>query len=210
MIQRDLDHQHNNVEKHIYRSYLTTISKKTITKKVGTKEKENEYYLKGDEAGTLCNKKRQYEQILKPSQIDEDLSSTLVVTRELEQLASKKHLNYENLCLLNGFLAKHPSLHLRDTSLSNRYKGYAYNLLAELLKFLQTHTMLDVLGSCRSELVELLEDACSFAFDKNWLDGFERRIIQQEAVIKPHIYNRLLSLMKYFVHYSITRKFNYN
>ncbi|CAI8597015.1 unnamed protein product [Vicia faba] len=122
-----------------------------------------------------------------PSQIDENLSSTLVVTRELEQLPSKKHLNYENLCLLNGFLAKHSSLHLRDTSLSNRYKGYAYNLLAELLKFLQTHTMLDVLGSCRSELVELLEDVCSFAFDKDWLDGFERRIIQQEAVLNASI-----------------------
>ncbi|XP_058787832.1 uncharacterized protein LOC131662148 isoform X3 [Vicia villosa] len=122
-----------------------------------------------------------------PSQMDEDLSSTLAVTRELEQLASKQHLNHENLYLLNDFLAKHPSLCLRDNSLSNRYKGYAYNLLAELLKFLQTHSVLDVLGSRRSELVELLQDVRSFAFDKDWLDGVERRIIHQEAVLNAPI-----------------------
>lgn len=114
------------------------------------------------------------------SQIDENLS-------ELEQLASKKHLNDENLCLLNDFLAKHPCVRLRDTSLSNRYKGYAYNLLAELLKFLQTHSLVDVLGSRRSELFELLQDVRSFAFDKDWLDGVERRIIQQDGVLNAPI-----------------------
>ncbi|XP_050880795.1 probable disease resistance protein At4g27220 isoform X2 [Lathyrus oleraceus] len=114
------------------------------------------------------------------SQIDENLS-------ELEQLASKKHLNDENLCLLNDFLAKHPCVRLRDTSLSNRYKGYAYNLLAELLKFLQRHSLVDVLGSSRSELFELLQDVRSFAFDKDWLDGVERRIIQQEGVLNAPI-----------------------
>ncbi|XP_050880805.1 uncharacterized protein LOC127084405 isoform X1 [Lathyrus oleraceus] len=114
------------------------------------------------------------------SQIDENLS-------ELEQLASKKHLNDENLCLLNDFLAKHPCVRLRDTSLSNRYKGYAYNLLAELLKFLQTHSLVDVLGSRRSELFELLQDVRSFAFDKDWLDGVERRIIQQDGDLNAPI-----------------------
>jgi hypothetical protein len=103
-----------------------------------------------------------------PSQKVEDLSSSLLVTRELEQLVSKKHLDYENLALLNDFLVKHPSVLLRDASLSNKYKGYAYNCLAELLKFLKTHSVLEVLGSCQTEFVELLQDARSFGFDKDW------------------------------------------
>ncbi|KAK2440669.1 putative disease resistance protein [Trifolium repens] len=112
-----------------------------------------------------------------PSQKVEDLSSSLLVTRELEQLVSKKHLDYENLALLNDFLVKHPSVLLRDASLSNKYKGYAYNCLAELLKFLKTHSVLEVLGSCQTEFVELLQDAHSFGFDKDWFDGIERRTL---------------------------------
>jgi hypothetical protein len=61
--------------------------------------------------------------------------------RELKQLVSKKHLDYDNLSMLSDFLVKHPSVLLKDTSLSNRYKGQAYNCLAELLKFLQTHSV---------------------------------------------------------------------
>ncbi|MCI33615.1 NBS-LRR resistance protein, partial [Trifolium medium] len=53
------------------------------------------------------------------SQIMEDFSSPSLVMRELEQLVSKKHLDYENLSLLTDFLVKHPSVILRDTSLSN-------------------------------------------------------------------------------------------
>jgi hypothetical protein len=112
-----------------------------------------------------------------PSQKVEDLSSSLLVKTELEQLVSKKHLDYENLSLLTDFLVKHPSLRLKDTSVSNRYKGCAYNLLAELLKFLQTHSVLDVLGSCHTEFAELLQDARSFGFDKDWLDDVERRAL---------------------------------
>ncbi|PNX68754.1 putative CC-NBS-LRR resistance protein, partial [Trifolium pratense] len=78
-----------------------------------------------------------------PSQKVEELSSSLLVMRELEQLVTKKHLDDENLCLLNDFLVNHPSVLLRDTSLSNKYKGYAYNCLAELLKFLKTHSVLE-------------------------------------------------------------------
>jgi hypothetical protein len=109
------------------------------------------------------------------SEIVEDLSSSLLIMRELEQLVFKKHLDYENLSLLTDFLVKHPSVLLRDTSLSNRYKGYAYNCLSEVLKFLQTHSVLDVLGSSHSEFVELLQDARRFPFDKDWLDGVEKR-----------------------------------
>jgi hypothetical protein len=86
-------------------------------------------------------------------------------------------LDYENLALLNDFLVKHPSVLLRDASLSNKYKGYAYNCLAELLKFLKTHSVLEVLGSCQTEFVELLQDARSFGFDKDWFDGIERRTL---------------------------------
>ncbi|AES70149.2 NB-ARC domain disease resistance protein [Medicago truncatula] len=92
------------------------------------------------------------------SHIEEDLSSSLLVARELEKLVSEKYLNYENFSLLTDFFVKNPSVLLKDTSLSNRYKGYAYNCLAELLKFLQTHNVLDVLGSSHSEFVELLQD----------------------------------------------------
>jgi hypothetical protein len=86
-------------------------------------------------------------------------------------------LDYENLSLLTDFLVKHPSVRLKDTLLRDRYKGCAYNLLAELLKFLQTHSVLDVLGSCHTEFAELLQDARSFGFDKDWLDNVERRAL---------------------------------
>ncbi|KAI5408644.1 hypothetical protein KIW84_054469 [Lathyrus oleraceus] len=109
------------------------------------------------------------------SKIVEDLSYSLLITKELEQLVSKKHLASENLSLLTDFLVLHPSLHLKDTSLSNRYKGCAYSLLAQLLKFLQTHSAVDAMGSYRTEFVELLQDAHSFGFDKDWLNGVERR-----------------------------------
>ncbi|XP_024634669.2 disease resistance protein At4g27190 [Medicago truncatula] len=108
------------------------------------------------------------------SQIDEYFSSSLAVTKELENLVSKNHLAIENLSLLTDFLVKHPSVHLKDPSLSNRYKGYAYNCLAELLKFLQPHNVLDVVGSSHSEFVELLQDVRRFPFDKEWLDGVEK------------------------------------
>jgi hypothetical protein len=86
-------------------------------------------------------------------------------------------LDYESLSILTDFLVKHPSVLLKDTLLSNRYKGYAYNCLVELLKFLQTHSVLDVLGSSHSEFVELLQDVRKFAFDKDWLDDVERRAL---------------------------------
>ena len=83
--------------------------------------------------------------------------------------------------MLTAFLVKNPSVRLKDIALSNRYKGCAYNLLAELLIFLETHSVLEVLGSCHSKSVELLQDARSFGFDKDWLDGVERR---QDALQK--------------------------
>ncbi|KAI5408628.1 hypothetical protein KIW84_054462 [Lathyrus oleraceus] len=107
----------------------------------------------------------------------ENLSSSMLVTKELEQLVSEKHLASENLSLLIDFFVLHPSLHLKDISLSNRYKGYAYDCLAELLKFLKTHSVLDVLGSSRSEFIELLQDARRFPFDKEWLDVVEKRVM---------------------------------
>ncbi|XP_012571323.1 uncharacterized protein [Cicer arietinum] len=127
-----------------------------------------------------------------PSQIMEDLSSPSLVTWELEQLVSNKHLNYENLSVLADFLVKNPSGLLRDTSLSNRYKGYAYNCLAELLKFLQTQSVLDVLGSSHSKFVELLQDARSFGFDKDWLDGVERRALFPELQVSQDAFQKLL------------------
>jgi hypothetical protein len=102
-----------------------------------------------------------------PSQKVEDFNSSLLVTRELKQLVSKKRLDYDNLSMLSDFLVKHPSVPLKDTSLSNRYKGYAYNCLAELLKFLQTHSVLDV----------LIQDVRKCGFDKEWLDDVEKRTL---------------------------------
>ncbi|XP_058755884.1 uncharacterized protein LOC131629101 isoform X2 [Vicia villosa] len=134
-----------------------------------------------------------------PSQKVEELSSSLLVTRELEQLVSKKHLDYENLSLLTDFLVKHPSVLLRDTSLSNRYKGYAYNCLAELLKFLQTHSVLDVLGSSHTEFIELLQDVRKCGFAKEWLDVVEKRVlfpglhVSQDALQKLWNSNHILT-----------------
>jgi hypothetical protein len=120
----------------------------------------------------------------------------LLVKRELEQLISKNHLNYENLSLLTDFLVKNPSVRLKDTSLPNRYKGCAYNLLAELLKFLKTHSLLEVSGSSHSVFVELLQDARSFAFDKEWLDGVERRALFPEIQVSPDALEKLLDSKK--------------
>ncbi|XP_058787876.1 uncharacterized protein LOC131662183 [Vicia villosa] len=134
-----------------------------------------------------------------PSQKVEELSSSLLVTSELEQLVSKKYLDYENLFLLTDFLVKHPSVLLRDTSLSKRYKGYAYNCLAELLKFLQTHSVLDVLGSSHSEFIELLQDVRKCGFAKEWLDVVEKRVlfpglqVSQDALQKLWDSNHILT-----------------
>jgi peptidoglycan hydrolase CwlO-like protein len=105
-------------------------------------------------------------------------------------------LDYENLSLLTDFLVENPSVRLKDTSLSNRYKGCAYNLLAELLKFLKTHSLLEVSGSSHSVFVELLQDARSFAFDKEWLDGVERRALFPEIQVSPDALEILLDSKK--------------
>jgi len=126
------------------------------------------------------------------SQNVEDLSSSLFVKSELEQLVSKNHLDYENLSILTGFLVKNPSVHLKDNSLRNRFKGCAYNLLADLLKYLETHSVLDVLGSCHSEFVELLLDARNFGFDKDWLDDVERRALFPEIQVSQDALQKLL------------------
>ncbi|CAJ2663191.1 unnamed protein product [Trifolium pratense] len=119
-----------------------------------------------------------------------------LVKRELEELVSKNHLDYQNLPLLTDFLVKNPSVHLKDTSLPNRYKGCAYNLLAELLKFLETHSLVEVSGSRHSEFVELLQDARYFAFDKEWLDGVERRALFPEIQVSPDALENLLDFKK--------------
>ncbi|AES70787.2 hypothetical protein MTR_3g062400 [Medicago truncatula] len=127
-----------------------------------------------------------------PSQKVEDFSSSLHVKRELEQLVSKKHFDYDNLSLLTDFFVKHPLVLLNDTSLSNRYKGYTYNCLAELLKFLQTHSVLDVLGSSHSEFVELLQDARRFPFHKEWLDDIEKRALLPGLQVSQDALQKLL------------------
>ncbi|XP_027190162.2 uncharacterized protein [Cicer arietinum] len=131
-----------------------------------------------------------------PSQIVKYLSSPSLVTWELEELVSKKHLDYKNLSLLTDFLVKYPSVLLRDTSLSNRYKGYAYNCLAELLKFLQTNSVLDVLGSSQDEFVELLQDVRKCAFDKDWLDGVEKRALFPDLQFSQDVFQNLLDSKK--------------
>ncbi|CAJ2640479.1 unnamed protein product [Trifolium pratense] len=125
-----------------------------------------------------------------PSQIMENSSS--IVIWELEQLVSKNCLDYENLSLLTDFLVKHPSVLLRDTSLGNKYKGYAYICLAELLQFLQTHSVLDVLGSSHSKFVELLQEVRSFGFDKDWLDSVERRALFSDIQVSQDALQKLL------------------
>ncbi|RHN67854.1 hypothetical protein MtrunA17_Chr3g0107261 [Medicago truncatula] len=126
------------------------------------------------------------------SQIMEKSSSPSIVMSKLRQLVSENYLDYENLSLLTDFLVKHPSLLLKDTSLSNRYKGYAYGCLAELLQFLQTHSVFDVLGSSRSKFVKLLQDVRSFAFDKAWLDSLERRALFSDIQVSQNEFQKLL------------------
>ncbi|XP_058766385.1 uncharacterized protein LOC131639980 isoform X2 [Vicia villosa] len=130
-----------------------------------------------------------------PSQNVEDLSSPYLVTRKLEELVSQKHLDYENLSLLTDFFVKHPSVLLSDKH-SNGYKGHAYKFLTNLLKFLQTHSVLDVLGSCNSEFVELVHDVRSFSFDKDWLDGVEKRALFPDMEFSQDALQKLLDSKK--------------
>jgi hypothetical protein len=116
----------------------------------------------------------------------------LLPKRELEQLVSEKHLDCEDLSLLTDFLDNNPSLLLRDTSLSNRYKSYCYSCLAELLKFLQNHSVLDVLGSSRSEFDELLQDVRRCGFDKDWSDGVEKRALFSDTQFSQVTLQKLL------------------
>ncbi|KAK2386529.1 hypothetical protein QL285_060415 [Trifolium repens] len=127
-----------------------------------------------------------------PSQIKENLSSPSFVIWELEQLVSENYLDYENLSLLTDFLVKHPSFLLKDISLGNRYKGYAYICLAELLQFLQTHSVLDVLGLSRSKFIKLLQDVRNFGFDKDWLDSVERRALFSDIQVSQDTLQKLL------------------
>ncbi|KAK2406712.1 putative disease resistance protein [Trifolium repens] len=131
-----------------------------------------------------------------PSQKVEDLTSYLLVKRELEELISKNHLNYENLSLLTDFLVENPSVRLKDTSLGNIYKGCAYNLLAKLLQFLKTHSLLEVSSSCLSEFLELLQGVRNFAFDMDWMDGVERRALFPEIQVSPDALEKLLDSKK--------------
>jgi len=110
----------------------------------------------------------------KLSQISEDSGFACTITMELEQLVSNKHLALANLGLLSNFLVKHACLRLTDNAMSDRYKGFAYTCLADLLKFLQRHSVFDLLGSNHSEFVELLQDLRNLGFNKDWLDDVER------------------------------------
>jgi hypothetical protein len=130
--------------------------------------------------------------VLNPSEIVENSSSPCIVIWELEQLVSENYLDYENLSLLTDFFVKYPSVLLRDTSLSTRYKCYAYTCLAELLQFLQTHSVLDVLGSSHSEFVKLLHNLRSFGFDKDWLDSVERRALFSDIQVSQDALKKLL------------------
>jgi len=123
----------------------------------------------------------------------ENSSSPSIDMWELQQLVSENYLDYENLSLLTDFLVKHPSVLIKDTSLSNRYKGYAYNCLAELLKFLQTHSVLDVLGSSNSTFVELIQDVRRFPFDKKWLDDVEKRALFPDLQVSQDALQKLLN-----------------
>ncbi|XP_045791688.1 uncharacterized protein LOC123886414 [Trifolium pratense] len=119
-----------------------------------------------------------------------------LVKRELEELASKNHLDYENMSLLTDFLVRNPSVRLKDTSLGDIYKGCAYNFLAKLLKFLETHSLLEVSGSSHSEFVELLQVVRNFAFDKEWLVGVERRVLFPEIQVSQDAFEKLLDSKK--------------
>ncbi|CAJ2663188.1 unnamed protein product [Trifolium pratense] len=125
-----------------------------------------------------------------------DQGDPFLVKRELEELVSKNHLDYENLSLLTDFLVKNPSVHLKDTSLGDIYKGCAYNFLAKLLKFLETHSLLEVSGSSHSEFVELLQVVRNFGFDKEWLVGVERRVLFPEIQVSQDAFEKLLDSKK--------------
>ncbi|PNX78067.1 putative CC-NBS-LRR resistance protein [Trifolium pratense] len=112
------------------------------------------------------------------------------------ELVSKNHLDYENLSLLTDFLVNNPSVRLKDTSLGDIYKGCAYNFLAKLLKFLETHSLLEVSGSSHSEFVELLQVVRNFAFDKEWLVGVERRVLFPEIQVSQDAFEKLLDSKK--------------
>jgi arsenate reductase-like glutaredoxin family protein len=131
-----------------------------------------------------------------PSQNVDDLTSSFLVKRELEQLVSKNRLDHENMSLLTDFLVKKPFVCLKDTSIGDIYKGCAYNSLAELLKFLKTHTLVEVSSSCHSEFLQLLQGVRDFSFHKEWLDGVERRALSPEIQVSQDALEKLLDSKK--------------
>ncbi|WJX86698.1 hypothetical protein P8452_68975 [Trifolium repens] len=159
-----------------------------------------EQFSKADEIIIIGSKSKPSPSITSPIASQFPLTPSkgdpFLVKRELEQLVSNNHLDYENLSLLTDFLVENPSVRLKDSSLRNRYKGCAYNLLAELLKFLETHSLLQVSGSSHSEFVELIQDARNFTFDKEWLDGVERRALFPEIQLSPDALEKLLDSKK--------------
>ncbi|WJX63858.1 Serine/threonine-protein kinase wnk4 [Trifolium repens] len=156
-----------------------------------------EQFSKADELIIIGSKTKPSPSITSPIASQFPLTpSKGILLRELEQLISNNHLDYENFSLLTDFLVENPSVRLKDTSLRNRYKGCAYNLLAELLKFLETHSLLQVSGSSHSEFVELIQDARNFTFDKEWLDGVERRALFPEIQLSPDALEKLLDSKK--------------
>ncbi|XP_061338183.1 ubiquitin C-terminal hydrolase 12-like [Gastrolobium bilobum] len=91
--------------------------------------------------------------------------------KELELLVSSNHLAKEDVPLLTEFLLKYPCVGFRDEASTNKYQGFAYGCLAELLRFLGSCSVIDAAGDRKQELDDLVANVrcCAFS-DHSWLD----------------------------------------
>ncbi|XP_061338198.1 ubiquitin C-terminal hydrolase 13-like [Gastrolobium bilobum] len=90
--------------------------------------------------------------------------------KELELLVSSNHLAKKDAPLLTEFLLKYPCVRIRDEASTNKYRGFAYGCLAELLRFLGSCSVIDAAGDRKQELDNLVANVrcCAFS-DHSWL-----------------------------------------
>ncbi|KAL9330707.1 hypothetical protein ACSQ67_000317 [Phaseolus vulgaris] len=92
----------------------------------------------------------------------------------LKYLVTKKFLSKEDALLLCNFFSKHCDPYFLGHAISFKTKGFAYGRLADFIRLLRDHTMLELLDSKSYVLSEHLDDLRHFFF-RSTLDSIERR-----------------------------------
>ncbi|XP_061338181.1 ubiquitin C-terminal hydrolase 13-like isoform X2 [Gastrolobium bilobum] len=102
--------------------------------------------------------------------LEHNENGRIPIVQELGLLVSSNHLVKEDVPLLTEFLLKYPCVRIRDEAFTNKYRGFAYGCLAELLRFLGSCSVIDAAGDRKQEYDNLVADVRSCAFSEHsWL-----------------------------------------